>query len=40
MTVMTMMTVVLVYPHTEGVPPNGIIITFIIVIDSSCMLTL
>ena len=32
---MTMMTVVLVYPHVKGYP-DGIVITVIIVIGSNC----
>ena len=35
MTVMTMMTLILIYPHAKGYP-NGIVITVIIVIGSSC----
>ena len=38
-TVMTMMTLILIYPHAKGYP-NGIVITVIIVISPSCMLTL
>ena len=34
MTVMTMMTVILKYPHTKGYP-NGIVITVIIVTENA-----
>ena len=35
MTVMTLMTLILIYPHAKGYP-NGIVITVIIVTEKRC----